>query len=234
MTSKKFSPMPRTSTGLPAGTSGPVDVGRHRRRQVQQPQLPAAAWSSRCSGLSRDSRWPRASTTEPTASDRAAGQFDVERSAPDAAAAAADGVAVVRWKSTVTPSGRRASSSPAWSAGTGRTGRGWGSPPSQPGEFGAFLVRERRGGVFLLHVPPPVERVPGQRRRQAGVLGDDRGVKRLRVHQVQPGLPGLPHVPRAGRVGIHHVDVQGGARTGGRPVGQQPLQDTGAPGSGPD
>ena len=82
----------------------------------------------------------------------------------------------------------------------------------QPGQFGALLGCEGGVGLLLLQFTPAVEGVTGQRRRELRVLGNDRGIERLGVHQVEPGLAGLPDVPRARGIGVDDVDVQGGVR----------------------
>lgn len=108
------------------------------------------------------------------------------------------------------------------------------------------VVRFESGQLRLLGVvqshaitttglPPLIKRTTRERRCELRVLGDERGIERLRVHQVQPGLLRLPHVTRTGRVRVHNFDTKGGPWLCVRsPIREQPLKDTGAPRAGPN
>ncbi|GAP59204.1 hypothetical protein AHiyo1_24520 [Arthrobacter sp. Hiyo1] len=103
------------------------------------------------------------------------------------------------------------------------------------GEFGPFLGAQALTADGLLLRPPLLKRAPGEGRRESLVLGNQCGVERLRVHEVEPGLIGLPDVPGTGGIGVHDVDVQGACvRFRRGPIGEQSLQHTGAAGTCPD
>ena len=152
------------------GHQRPVDVGRGRRRQVQQPELRRRRLEFALLGAE-----PRFEVAEGQhhgidGEDRAVGQFDVEPHRAAVAAAGGGGsVADGRRRRAVElhrgaggEAGQQllqggaevaAVQSPA-----GEVRRG------QPGQFGALLGCEGGVGLLLLQFTPAVEGVPGQRR----------------------------------------------------------------------
>ena len=234
ITSKKFRPMPRTRTGLPAGTRDQSTSAGAAGGTYRSPSSSAAESSSRCSAFNRASRWPRASTTESTVStvpsssttsnrtERSPRRPARRRQVRPAPGGLRGGVADGRRRRRVevhADAGRQhgeqlLEGGPQVTAVEGPAGE---VRLAEPGELGAFLVSERRVRVALLEFAPLVERAPGQGRRELRVLGDHRGIEGLRVHQVQPRLSGLPDVPRARRVRVDHVDVQGSRGSRRRP-----------------
>ncbi len=229
--------MPRTSTGLTAGTSDQSTSAGAAGGRYSSPSSSAAACSSRCSGLSRDSRWPRASTTESTV-----------RTAPPASPTSnRHGRRPRPGRGSVADGGRRRVVELHRGAG-GEAGQqllqGGAQVAAVQGPAGEVRRRPARTssarssavregwGCCCCSSRQRSKVWPASGRARSGSSGMTRGIERLGVHQVQPGLAGLPDVPRARGIGVDDVNVQGGVRPGGHPVGQQPLQHARAPGAG--
>ena len=223
--------------GFAGGDTVPVHVGRHGGRQVAQAQLlrgglqVRAVRGSAGTGCApgpapRNPRGQAAPVARPTSN------VPSRRGRTDRALSFVefDGDAVGRLRQQVLEG---AAQVPAVEGTAGEVvgPEHWPVRPVQP--------RSGTGaGCCCCRVTPLVEGGAGHGGGQRGVLGNQRGIEGLGVHQEQPGLLRLPDMARAlpGR-GPPRRCGAAAARLPAWPgggVGEQPLQDAGAPGAGTD